>query len=416
MASTPAVELAQEVLDACLLYGTWPSRALDDLIERALDEEDTFVAAAATRALFTVIVERLADLFEPALCEVYARLFARVIARSIPDYDADELALRYRRISQPRRFIGGEIRRVLVLSRVTLGADIAVTSVVLAAMKARFPDAEVCFAGPGKNAEMFAADSQIVPISLNYTRSGTLRERLVAAAELRSLLDETGTLVIDPDSRLTQLGLIPVCDDSRYYFFESRAFGGSTDLNLSYLTSAWLEEVFGVEPTDPFVAPAAQEPAADVCLSWGVGENEDKRLGDAFEAAVTKGLIAKGGTILLDCGAGGAEKERAERLREECGSPLLQLHEGTYASFASQIIGSRLYVGYDSVGQHVAAAAKVPLISVFAGYPCERMLDRWRPRGESANVIAVEEHQRDHAISLALEAVESASVTGSLSI
>ena len=34
-------------------------------------------------------------------------------------------------------------------------------------------------------------------------------------------------MVIDPDSRLTQLGLIPVCDDSRYFFFESRAFGGS---------------------------------------------------------------------------------------------------------------------------------------------------------------------------------------------
>jgi ADP-heptose:LPS heptosyltransferase len=38
-------------------------------------------------------------------------------------------------------------------------------------------------------------------------------------------------------------------------------------------------------------------------------------------------------------------------------------------------------VGYDSAGQHVAAACGVPLVSVFAGYPCERFLDRWRPWG-----------------------------------
>lgn len=405
MASTPASELAQEVLDCCLLYGTWPNRTLDDLIERALDEEDAFTAAAATRALFTVIVERLADLFEPSLVEVYTRLFARVISKSIPDYDADELALRYRRISQPKRFVGGEINRVYVLSRVTLGADIAVTSVALAAMKARFPGAEICLVGPPKNAELFAADPGIVSVPVNYTRTGSLRERLLAAVELRSVLDEAGTLVLDPDSRLTQLGLIPVCDDSRYYFFESRAYGGTTDLNLSTLTSAWLEDVFGVGPTNAFVAPPRQEQAAPVCLSWGVGENEDKRIGDAFEAAITKALIAKHGTVLLDCGAGGQELQRAVRLQEECGRDGLRLHDGSYASFAGHIVASSLYVGYDSVGQHVASAANVPLVSVFAGYPCERMFARWRPMGPNAKVIAVDEAARDQALERTLEAI-----------
>ena len=54
-------------------------------------------ARAATRALFGIVIERLGDLFEPSLCEVYARLFSHVIARAIPDYDAAELLLRYRR-------------------------------------------------------------------------------------------------------------------------------------------------------------------------------------------------------------------------------------------------------------------------------------------------------------------------------
>ena len=408
MASTPAAELAQDILDDCLLYGTWPSRALDALIERALDEEDAFVAAGATRALFSIVIERLADLFEPALCEVYARLFAQVIARALPAYDADELTLRARRMGQPKRFVGGEVQRVFVLSRITLGADVAVTSVALDAMKRRFPDAEICLAGPTKNAEMFAGDPRIVPIPLQYKRTGTLRERLVAAVELRSILDEAGTLVVDPDSRLTQLGLIPVCDDARYYFFESRSYGGVSEENLSSLISLWLEDGFGVSGSRPYVAPPPVPSGADVCVSWGVGENENKRIGELFESAVTSELLKLGGTVLLDCGAAAEEKQRAEALQRELGRNL-QLHEGSYASFASQIEKARLYVGYDSVGQHVAAAAGVPLISIFAGFPCQRMLARWRPVGPSSYVIPVGSGEQDRALPQVLEALKAIS-------
>jgi ADP-heptose:LPS heptosyltransferase len=167
----------------------------------------------------------------------------------------------------------------------------------------------------------------------------------------------------------------------------------------------WLEDTFGVTGAKPFVAPPVQERPAPVCLSWGVGENEDKRIGDLFETAVTKELIARHGPVLLDCGAGGREKERAVELQRECGTEALALHDGSYASFAGHIVGSRLYVGYDSVGQHVASAAGVPLVSVFAGFPCERMFSRWRPGGENAQVIAVEEFARDQALSRTLEAI-----------
>ena len=66
------------------------------------------------------------------------------------------------------------------------------------------------------------------------------------------------------------------------------------------------------------------------------------------------------------------------------------LWEGSFAGFASLIAGSRLYVGYDSAGQHVAAACGVPLISIFAGFPSPRMFARWRPTGAGAAVIRVD--------------------------
>lgn len=381
MPSTPAHELAQEVLDSCLNDGTWPARTLDALIERALDDEDAFLARAATRALFGIVIERLGDLFEPSLCDVYARLFSHVISRALPEYDAHELVLRYGRVRQVRRFVGGQVRRVFVLSRVTLGADVAVTSVALAAAKQRFPEAEIFLVGPAKNAEMFTADPQVTALTVMYARSNLLRERLAAAAELQIAVDEPSAIVIDPDSRLTQLGLIPICDDSRYFFFESRAFGGELTASLPELTAEWLGEVFDVEGVEPYVAPPKEDKLAEITVSLGVGENPNKRIDDQFECEVLTALLRQNRPILLDRGPGGEEAARVDGLVRRLGHPLLLVHDGSYAAFASHILQSKLYVGYDSAGQHVAAAANIPLVSVFTGYACERMLSRWRPGG-----------------------------------
>jgi ADP-heptose:LPS heptosyltransferase len=65
--------------------------------------------------------------------------------------------------------------------------------------------------------------------------------------------------------------------------------------------------------------------------------------------------------------------------------------DGSFAGFAHIIAGSSLYVGYDSAGQHVAAACGVPLISIFAGFPAPRMFYRWRPTGARAAVIRVDQ-------------------------
>jgi ADP-heptose:LPS heptosyltransferase len=387
-------------LDACLSDGTWPARTLDTLVHRALDESDPFAARAATRALFGVVIERLGDLFEPELCEVYARLFSHVIARALPDCQPEDLLLRYHRVRQLRRFQGGEVNRVYVLSRVTLGADVAVTSVVLDAAKARFPEAEICLVGPAKNAELFAADERVISIPVVYGRGSLLQERLSAAFELRTIVDESGSIVIDPDSRLTQLGLIPICDDARYYFFESRAFGDDSTEALPRLVAEWLSEVFDLEKTpQPYAAPLPQPHSAEITVSLGVGENEAKRLDDEFETELVAALLRTGMRIVIDRGAGGEEAERVNQIAQKLGHPAsLELHDGSYASFASQILQSKLYVGYDSAGQHVASAGHVPLVSIFAGFACDRMFARWRPVAPNAHVIRVDGVSREDVL------------------
>jgi ADP-heptose:LPS heptosyltransferase len=59
----------------------------------------------------------------------------------------------------------------------------------------------------------------------------------------------------------------------------------------------------------------------------------------------------------------------------------MRTHDGAFAPFAAQIAKSRLYIGYDSAGGHVASATGVPLISIAKGFANDRMQARWKPNG-----------------------------------
>ena len=370
MTSTSCEATARRVLEDCIA-GRPPERLPAELLDDA-----------CTRALFGVLVEGLADRFEPALCEIYARLFSDVLPGA-------DLA-RYHRVRIPRP-VAREPRRIFVLSRITLGADIAVTSVLMDAAKRRFPGVPIHFVGPHKNFELFATDPRLTHIPLAY-RKGTLAERAAAAHELAAIVDD---LVIDPDSRLTQLGLLPAGDEDHYHLFESRRYGGESHDALPDLAARWAFTTFGVDGAKPYIAVQAS-PNECIAVSLGVGENPAKRLPDPFEPELLK-LLATRGPLVIDRGAGGEERARVERAAATAGvSPTYW--DGSFAGFAALIAGARLYAGYDSAGQHAAAASGVPLISIFAGFPAPRMFHRWRPYGDKSHIIRVDHPDIGHIL------------------
>jgi hypothetical protein len=224
-------------------------------------------------------------------------------------------------------------------------------------------------------------------------RRGSLPQRLAVWDELKSLAAAPDCLVLDPDSRLTQLGLLPVCAEDRYHLFESRGYGGASDDNLPALAAQWASETLGVPNAAPYVCPVGQAsglPAAGyIAISLGVGENPAKRIPDPFEEQLLALLSARL-PLVIDKGAGGEEAARVERAVAHSGAHAT-FWEGSFASFAQVIAGSNLYVGYDSAGQHVATASGVPLIGIFAGFPAPRMFHRWRPSGPRATVIRVDQ-------------------------
>jgi len=423
-----AARLAQQAAEQCL------AGELDDgvpLLCELATLDDHNLANFGVDGIFRQVVESLADAFEPRLCDLYIRFFARVLdcCRRRPDANwlderlrccglVSEQSLVRRAVALRRpRLPDGVVNKVVVLSRVTLGADVAVTSVVLQKMMRALPEARLVLVGSEKAGLLFAGESRVQTVAVQYPRTGSLLDRLAAwplvADQVRQEL-EGPCLVIDPDSRLTQLGMLPVvADEGAYYFFESRSFSRPSLETLTELTSSWLGEVFGPDPAplQPWVslpaeakrfARAARASAPEarwVAINLGVGDNPAKRLEGGFEPRLLDRLLASGWRILLDKGEGEAEIGRAERLlaglraqgwhvadMEEPGPlPPAGSHvaawRGTLAGFGALIGESDLYIGYDSACQHIAAALGVKTIDVFAGFRSSRMVLRWRPSG-----------------------------------
>jgi ADP-heptose:LPS heptosyltransferase len=367
--NTSAEQIARQLLEHCLASQPWPEHLLGDLIAQGGDRE-----------LFRIVVERLADLFEPHLCLAYADLFAEVVARRIPGQHADHLCARYERVRSQRVFdrVTESVQNIFVLSRVTLGADIAVTSVILDGAKRRFPDASIWFAGPKKSWELFRSDPRLKHLPIAYGRGGSIDDRLSIWPQLRAAVSRPQSIVIDPDSRLTQLGLLPICPEEDYYLFESRAYRADTEEPLPELARRWMSETFGIADARPFLSTGLDAAEFATTVSFGVGENPSKRIPDPFEAEVLRRLPRP---ILIDKGAGGEEADRVERAVAQAGDDGIVLWDGSFAGFAAHIQRSRLFVGYDSAGGHAAAARGVPMISIFTGEVSERMFQRWRPSG-----------------------------------
>jgi ADP-heptose:LPS heptosyltransferase len=356
-------------------------------------------------ALFRILIEGLADRFERRLCDAYVEIFSCILEQAFPEFHAIDLTARYQRIRDPQP-VCFTPKRIAVLSRVTLGADIAVTSVLLDAAAARFPAAEIWFAGSAKSAELFHGFERVRHLNVPYIK-GDLSQRLNAWRELALQFQEDDWLVIDPDSRLTQLGLLPIAQEDHYRFFESRAFGDNGPDTLTTLTQQWAKETFGVVGL-PRIAPPALAPPFPgpyAAVSLGTADNPAKQMPAAFEAELIQEICAHFPNVIVDRGFG---EEEAARVEHAIAGTNAKTFAGTFAAFASIIGNSACYVGYDSAGQHAAAAFGTPLITLFKGFVSDRMFARWQPSGKGPQqVLKIEDSLAITAITAALSSFSS---------
>jgi ADP-heptose:LPS heptosyltransferase len=231
-----------------------------------------------------------------------------------------------------------------------------------------------------------------------------------------------------------------VADERPYLFFESRSYCAAGLQKLSALTAHWLQQVFGTATSVyPYCAPSQPDVAAAqriisalkkhaagpiVSVSLGIGTNPAKRLPDPFEPWLLARLLSEGATVILDKGGDPEEMARIDALvatvggqgfrvlalderRDMVSSPAevagtsLLTWQGGIGRFAALIAESTAYIGYDSAGQHIAAALGVPTIDIFTGFTSPRMPERWSPHGPGpVHVLVLDGAETYHAARL----------------
>ncbi len=427
---------------------------IEELAELIVSEEKQ-AAENATKTLFSRVIEPLNDSFADNDRDTYYEIFSCLIqfirrspkARAIDDQlkefglmTGQDLINRVKKFFAPPKAdiaLRKSVGKVFVLSRVTIGADIAVTSIMIERLKKVFPNARIVFIGDKKLHELFGQDKCIHILPFKYKRRGDLIARLNSWLEVLAVIknetrgtDPGENVIIDPKSRITQLGLLPlVKGDKGYYFFEpiKRSAKNNRITRLAEDANEWLDEIFaetagehlypGVKIPDRYMRAARgffQDLGLDkklaVTINFGVGGNNKKRLSDEFEFAVIMHLIGKGATVILDKGFGNDEINRVNKIINELRAhdkiivevkedlsfdketvavpgPQLITYEGGIGQFAGLISQSQVYLGYDSMGQHLAAALGIPELVIFNGQPSEKFLQKWHPYGRGPIMV-----------------------------
>lgn len=258
---------------------------------------------------------------------------------------------------------------------------------------------------------------------LEYPRRGDLLARIEYWLRLRELVQRVTTglgdeewIVVDLDSRLTQLGFLPLAADDRTRFMPTRTIQLAGLERLADIAGAWASALVGTaQPARPRIWSTEHATTwagklrsrLDANRQWvvvhfGVGGNSAKSLGAEFEGRLVRRLAADGLGILLCRGVGDAELTATAALTarlvpaldvldlpaggaldalEYDGSPQVVTWQGSTEDLAAVIRQSNLYVGYDSAGQHVAAAVGTPGVTAFVMANGRRHMRRWSASG-----------------------------------
>ena len=433
--------------------GHAPDFAVIDDLCRLATGPDSDAATHATAAIFEKIIERLCDSFSTAAVHTCNRVLARLLQFVRQEKGGERLhakleALgfagekdildRFARISGPTPIpeeTRRELQRIIVLSRVTAGADIAITSVIIHRIARTFPTADIAVIGPSHLGGMFADVPNLQVVPFIYRNDGSLVDKLTSWPQIHDIvnelvhgMDKHQCLLFDPDTRLSQLGLLPLLPEESTCYFPSRMepeerFG---DKDLSFLTNQWLNVLLGENLSEPpflkfnsegsgynAFCRALRDKGCRFCvaINFGVGNDPRKQMPPSFEQELIRRLLDTPDTIvILDTGRGPHEEKRVEAItatlrqngvatgffagyevrekRFDFSHGLIAF-KGSIEELGNLISAADCFIGYDSCGQHIAAATGTPAVIIFAGAPSTRFMRRWAPAVPHSRTIPV---------------------------
>lgn len=441
-------QIAFSFVDRYYQDGLFEAEYIDLLCEMATYFSDVELANKVSVALFEIIVEKLCDDFEDMPVEIYCRIMSQVISycrnvqqgavldKALTDFGILSSEDIYNRAmfvhTHSYSYNRTEpVGRIIFLSRVTIGADVAILSVMIQRLTRIFPHAEIVVIGSSKLKGIFGGNEHTRICPLSYARSGGLLERFSSWLSAIEILEkemppgqEEHTLLVDPDSRISQLGVLPLTHRDNYLFFNSRQYPASVQSqSMAELANHWIDQVFGIHEfcypkvwIDSSISLKAQNlvtrlQAAGckriIAVNFGVGTNQRKRLGLDFEKKLLHEILKEPKTIiLLDKGYGAEElSQSAELLRsisnQGFNTASMRFDDSQYPGFSHGLITVESavgevaaliaecdeFIGYDSACQHIAAAVQTPAVTIFAGSNDMNFVRRWSACGNISHKI-----------------------------
>ncbi len=427
---------------------------IDLLCEMATFCPDPHLTQPAAAALFGIIIEQLCDDYQDFQFDTYNRVMTQIVSycRTLPEGKLLHEYLNVNHITNQRELFEyahrvhyqqyqfdptKSIQRIFLLSRITIGADVAIVSVMTQRLMKQFPQAEIVILGSDKLNEVFGGNPRVRVRPLGYERKGGLLQKLNTWIEVSDIIKQESAsdspdriLIVDPDSRITQLGMLPLGAPQNYLYFNSHPESSTAPkASIAEITNQWLDQVFGpaefcypqvwltnavsrqVEPFENSIRNSGCQRI--VVVNLGVGGNDQKRLSLEFEIKLISRLLEDPHTVVvLDMGFGDEEWDRARRILTEVqnhNTPVQQFRfedmeqisfphgilavQSSIGQMAGLISCADEFIGYDSACQHIAAALRITTLTIFAGTNNPRFIRRWSACGQgTTKIIHINSH------------------------
>lgn len=453
-------------------------KLIEAVIECWRDSEDT---SDLDRDFMMYFVEPLKDSFGKDEGEFYAGVFAELIvaaagkSNKIKEWLAqikidsrapeEDLVERHIALLKQKSPLSNEqtkkIRKVIILSRATIGADSLVSSLLVRRVIREFRNADVIFvdaAGignqllsvPGLISVSQFIDQMEEVVSLRWNRNGfSILEGLEYSVDLYNYIkiitqgfQQYEYILLDPDSRLSQTGMMPLIHPGSHYFIDTSVTDSEKKENniksLGEICSSYLNHILGgysdnyprleirkncFDDVRGIFKSLALTGKTVVTVHFGA-EPESKFLSLDFEKSLILKLLELRVIPVLVRSPKESEEEKiryhVKEIKAE-GRKVTELtliggeykvdgaqaadiytFKGDIGIFAALVKRSNLYIGYDSLGQHIAAASGTPTITVFAGHINQAFLKRWTPFGEGQiTIIEIDRKQSDSCLDTA---------------